>query len=78
MRTPAAPSVRTAPRKRSRLADQGRGRKSSAAVVAPSKQIKVADSELLTDWERKRQVGGRRGVHAAHAEHSLHTSWERY
>ncbi|PSC77004.1 peptidyl-prolyl cis-trans isomerase CYP57-like [Micractinium conductrix] len=43
------------PRKRLRLADQGRGRKSSAAVVAPSKQIKVADSELLTDWERKRQ-----------------------
>lgn len=43
------------PRKRSRLAEQGRGRKSSAAVVVPSKQIKVADSELLTDWERKRQ-----------------------
>ncbi|PRW58227.1 peptidyl-prolyl cis-trans isomerase CYP57 [Chlorella sorokiniana] len=43
------------PRKRSRLAEQGRGRKSSAAVVAPSRQIKVADSELLTDWERKRQ-----------------------
>lgn len=74
MRTPAAPSLRTAPRKRSRLADQGRGRKSSAAVVAPSKQIKVADSELLTDWERKRQVGGfGREVHAAH---SLHTSGE--
>ena len=47
-----------APRKRSRLADQGRGKKSSAAVVVPSRQIKVADSELLTDWERKRQVGG--------------------
>lgn len=44
-----------APRKRSRLAEQGRGKKSAAAVVAPSKQIKVADSELLTDWERKRQ-----------------------
>ncbi|KAL4419176.1 hypothetical protein ABPG77_004899 [Micractinium sp. CCAP 211/92] len=43
------------PRKRSRLAEQGRGRKSAAAVVVPSKQIKVADSELLTEWERKRQ-----------------------
>lgn len=29
-------------------------------MVAPSKQIKVADSELLTEWERKRQVGVRR------------------
>lgn len=48
--------LRAAPRKRSRLAEQGRGKKSAAAVVAPSKQIKVADSELLTDWERKRQV----------------------
>ena len=28
-------------------------------MVAPSKQIKVADSELLTEWERKRQVGVR-------------------
>lgn len=53
------PAHAAAPRKRSRLEDQGRGRKSSAAVVAPSKQIKVADSELLTDWERKRQVGVR-------------------
>ncbi|KAL4859368.1 Peptidyl-prolyl cis-trans isomerase CYP57 [Chlorella vulgaris] len=44
-----------APRKRARLADMGRGRKSSAAVVPTGRQIKVADSELLTDWERKRQ-----------------------
>jgi hypothetical protein len=54
--------VAAAPRKRSRLADQGRGKKSSAAVVVPSRQIKVADSELLTDWERKRQVGRARAL----------------
>ena len=42
-------------RKRQRVGPKG---KHSAAVVAPSKQIKVADSELLTDWERKRQASG--------------------
>ena len=40
-------------RKRQRVGPTG---KHAAAVVAPSKQIKVADSELLTDWERKRQA----------------------
>lgn len=42
-------------KKRSRLEEQGRGRKSSAAVVAPSRQLQLHDGELLTAWERKRQ-----------------------
>lgn len=31
-------------------------KKSSAAVVAPSKQIKVQNADLLTNWEKKRMV----------------------
>ncbi|GAB4822798.1 hypothetical protein N2152v2_009844 [Parachlorella kessleri] len=40
---------------RSRLAERPQGRKTSAAVVLPSKQIRIEDAELLTGWERKRQ-----------------------
>ena len=43
------------PSKRPRLAGTGPGLKSSAAVVAPSRQLQVQDRELLTDWERRRQ-----------------------
>eukprot|EP00887_Chlorella_sp_A99_P005820 scaffold1.g5820.t1 len=42
-------------RKRSKLAELGRGRSSARAAVLPSKQIKIADAELLTEWERRRQ-----------------------
>lgn len=53
--------------KRGLLEGTGRGRKSTAAVVVPSRQIAVANSDLLTAWERRRQeykerkrIGGHR------------------
>lgn len=53
--------------KRSRMDGLSKAARTSAAVVAPSRQIKVQNRELLTDWERRRQeykerkrLGGRR------------------
>lgn len=54
--THPTPPPRRAGRKRSRLAERPQGQKASAAVVLPSRQIRVENAELLTDWERKRQV----------------------
>lgn len=38
------------------LPGTGRGARSSAAVVAPSKQVRVADADLLSQWEQRRKV----------------------
>lgn len=42
-------------RKRARLEGTGPGTKTTAAFVAPSRQIEEQDRNLLTDWERRRQ-----------------------
>ena len=42
-------------RARPALEGTGRGQRSSAAALAPSRHMAVADAELLTDWQRRRK-----------------------
>lgn len=47
------------------LAGTGQGKRSTAAVVVPSRQIAVADANLLSSWEKRRKVGGVAGGEGA-------------